>query len=102
MSPEFIVTLAQKYPWIITVLAAVGALRTIFKPAMSWLQSRVAATPDTADDARLERVQHSLWYAVLAWLLDYTASIKIGPQVPGMTLPIATETNPDNSGADRP
>lgn len=72
---------AAQYPWVVAIFAAMGLLRTVAKPVMSWLHARAAATVDTADDAKLERVEASWWYRALAWLLNYTASIPFGPQV---------------------
>lgn len=72
---------AAQYPWLLAIFSAIGILRTVAKPVMSWLHARAAATADTADDAKLERVEASWWFKVIAWLLDYTASIKVGPQI---------------------
>lgn len=72
--------IAAKYPVIVTILSLIGALRTVFKPLVSWYESRVAETTDTADDARLAAWKTSWWFRILAWGLDFGASIKVGPR----------------------
>lgn len=72
--------IAAKYPILITILTVIGALRTVFKPLVSWYEARVAATADEADDVRLAAWKTSWWFKLIAWGLDFTASIKVGPQ----------------------
>lgn len=72
--------LVVQHPWLSMALLVIGGLRTLFKPLVSWLEARAAATPDTADDERLKKAEASWWFRALAWALDFTASIKVGPQ----------------------
>jgi hypothetical protein len=55
----------------------IGILRTIFKPAMALLEAFVLATPGTTDDEKLKTFKASQVYRVLAWLVDYLASVKL-------------------------
>lgn len=82
VAQPFIVTAAQKWSWLITVLAAVGALRLVFKPIMSGVELYVKSTPQASDDEALARVQHSAAFRAFAWLVDYLGSIKVGPRAP--------------------
>ena len=70
---------ARDHPWIVTALLVIGALRAVFKPVMSLLRLRAAATPDTSDDARLTRFESSPIARLLTWSLDFFASIKVAP-----------------------
>lgn len=72
--------LVVKYPWLSMAFLVIGLLRTLFKPLVSWLEARAAATPDPTDDEKLRAAEASWWFRALAWLLDFTASIKVGPQ----------------------
>jgi hypothetical protein len=76
MEADFI-ALVAKYPQAIMVFTAVGVLRAIFKPIMVVLENYVKATPSADDDVWLEKLKVSKPYKVVAWLLDYTASIKL-------------------------
>lgn len=80
VAQPLIVDLAQQHPWLISALAVIASLRLVFKPIMSALALYVRSTPSTADDALLDRVEHSRAYRIAAWLLDYLGSIKVGPQ----------------------
>lgn len=77
---SFLAPLVTQHPWIATVLLLVGVLRSVFKPIVTVLEQRAAATADTADDERLKKAEASWWFRALAWLLDFGASIKVGPQ----------------------
>lgn len=77
---SFITGFAGSHPWLVTALVVVGGLRLLFKPAVTAYEAYVKSTPDGADDARLAAVEASAVYKWVAWLLDYAASIKVGPQ----------------------
>lgn len=77
---SFLSPLVTQHPWIASVLLLVGVLRSVFKPIVTLLEQRAAATADTADDERLKKAEASWWFRALAWLLDFGASIKVGPQ----------------------
>lgn len=72
--------LISKYPAVSTVIFAIGALRLVMKPVMSALRSYVdyTATPD--DNAKLDAVEASKIYTTVCYVLDWIASVKIGPQ----------------------
>jgi hypothetical protein len=76
----FIVTFAQSHPVVLTILAAIASLRLVFKPLMSAIEAFVKSSPSTDDDAVLENVEHSKAFKVLAYLLDWLGSVKVGPQ----------------------
>lgn len=80
VAQPFIVTFVQKYPWLITVLAAMGTLRLVFKPLVSAVEMYVKSTPGSGDDEWVAKAQHSAAFKAFAWLLDYLGSIKVGPQ----------------------
>lgn len=74
-----LVKLATEHPWVALVLTGVGMLRLVFKPVMAFLHERVQSSPDKADDERLAKTEASWWFRALAFVLDYTASIKLPP-----------------------
>ena len=63
--------LATQYPLLTTILMLVGAVRAILKPLFSALE----ANASTAATAR--RIEESTWFRIVAWLLDYTVSVKV-------------------------
>lgn len=69
--------MTEKYPWAMTLVSFMGVMRLIFKPLFTFLVAVVKATPSEADDRWLETVQTSKAYNVIAFLLDYLASIKL-------------------------
>jgi hypothetical protein len=79
--PDFatglIQSLAAQHPWLTTVVAVIGFLRIIFKPLIAAAHSFVAATDTDEDDRSLEVIERSPAFKVFAFLLDYTASIKL-------------------------
>jgi len=86
----FIVSFAEKYPWLVTALAVIATLRLIFKPVMSGIEAIVKATPSTTDDEFVAKAEASRAFKIFAWGLDYLGSIKVGPQFtakPGETAP---------------
>lgn len=80
IAQPFIVSLAVQFPWILTVLAVVGGLRFFFKPIMSLIEAYVRSTPQQSDDAVFDQVSHSRAFKIVAWCLDFFASVKVGPQ----------------------
>ncbi|MFA5263211.1 MAG: DUF935 family protein [Opitutaceae bacterium] len=64
---SFIVGLAQKFPWLLTVVSAIGALRFFFKPLMTLIEKWVKSTPSTADDAMLLEDYQAGRMADLQW-----------------------------------
>ncbi|MES2697500.1 MAG: hypothetical protein V4773_28800 [Verrucomicrobiota bacterium] len=82
VAQPFIVSFAESHPWVLTLLAVIATLRLVFKPLMSAVHVYVQSTAGESDDAFLDKVEHSRAYKILAWLLDYFGSIKVGPQKP--------------------
>ena len=70
-------TLAGKHGWVTCLLAAMGALRLIFKPIMMALENYVANTPSDTDDQKLAKFEASPIYRGLSHLLDYVGSVKL-------------------------
>lgn len=69
---------------VLTFITLMGALRLLAKPISGWLQGLftklvlfVQGTPQTDDDAWVERILSSKVYRVLAFLVDWGASIKL-------------------------
>lgn len=68
----------------VSLFAIMGALRVVFKlvsgklqTMMTALVNRVRETEDTSDDHLVDRIVHSTWYRVVAFLVDYFASVKL-------------------------
>jgi hypothetical protein len=80
IATPFIVALALKAPWVITILAVMGGLRFFFKPILSLVEAYVKSTPQTTDDEYFDKVEHSRAFKIVAWALDFFASVKVGPQ----------------------
>ncbi len=69
--------LVSSHPAVASVLMGIGVLRAIFKPLMTVLDKYVESTPSAKDDEKLAKFYSSKAYKVVAWILDYTASIKL-------------------------
>lgn len=75
-------SIVTQYPWLATVLIVIGAFRVVAKPLMSLAHSFAAYTTTTKDDAIVAKVEASWAWRAFCWLLDWTASVKIGTQRP--------------------
>ena len=75
-------SIVTQYPWLATVLIVIGACRVVAKPLMSLAHTFAAYTPTTKDDAIVAKVEASWAWRAFCWLLDWTASVKIGTQRP--------------------
>lgn len=73
----YLLLLVQKFPVALSVVAVMGVLRTVFKPLMTFLQALADATPTPVDNQLLASAEASKPYKVLAFILDYLASLKI-------------------------
>jgi hypothetical protein len=98
LARPLVVQVVENHPWVASLLILIGSLRLLFKPIMSLVRSRIAATPTTEDDAQLQRVMSSWWYQALAWTLDFVASIKIAPPI---QQPASRSTAPSMEGVVR-
>lgn len=74
---QIIIDLVTKYPKIVSILAAIGTLRLVFKPVMVALSQIVVSTETKKDDELLAKVEKSKIYKAFVFALDYIASIKI-------------------------
>jgi len=74
---EYVLALAAQYPQAAAVLMVIGLLRAVFKPLQLVVDAYVQATPDGTDDSKWAEIKESKWFKAIAWLLDYTASIKL-------------------------
>ena len=72
-----ILELAQKYPGLLSAFAVMGVLRAIFKPMMVMLEAYASSTESKKDDEWLAKFKAGKFYAGLAFVLDYAASIKL-------------------------
>lgn len=71
-----------KFGWAVQALAVIGTLRVIFKPTVAWLHSIADATATDRDNQILAKIEASKIYTTLAFVLDWLASIKVGPSKP--------------------
>lgn len=74
---ELILPLVKQYPIASSALLAMGALRTIFKPICVAVQHYVDQTESLKDNERWTKIQQSKAFKVVAFVLDYAASIKL-------------------------
>ncbi len=73
---EILASLVANYPFVMSVVAIVGALRLVIKPIMALLHAVAAQTPTKADDEALAKLTQSKLYAGFLFVLDWLASIK--------------------------
>lgn len=76
--------LQDKLPWLAALTTVMGILRLIAKPLSALVQSfftklllYVQGTPETDDDAWVERILASKWYRAFAFVVDWVLSIKL-------------------------
>jgi hypothetical protein len=62
---------------VVQLVAIVGVLRLVFKPVMSLVQTIISLTPSVQDDALLTKILNHWAYKGFAYILDWTASIKL-------------------------
>ena len=74
---DFIVSLATKYPYLMTVLSAMGALRLILKPTFSYVHQLLGAVNATKLDAQVTILEKSVAVTWLYYILDWIASVKL-------------------------
>lgn len=79
--------LTGKYGWLVSVISAIGSIRIVFKPLMSWIESRVANDPNKS--AALRTFEGGPVFSLISFLLDYTASVKLKAVVTHATVPAA-------------
>jgi len=69
-------SLAAKYPWLTSVVAAIGVFRLLAKLVCMWLDRRAAETPGDDDDLLIARLERSTAVRVLDFFLDLGLSVK--------------------------
>ena len=74
---QTILDLATQYPWILTVLAAIGILRVAFKPLCAIAQAVVDVTVTTKDNEVWAKIRGHWAFKGFEKILDLVASIKI-------------------------
>ena len=74
---ELIVSLAGKYPIVITIVSVIGVLRLVFKPLFTFLHAVVDAVPGDADNKLLDGFEKGKAYQVAKFVLDLFASVKL-------------------------
>lgn len=74
---QFVIDMLLQSPSLTGALVIMGLLRAVFKPIFSVAEAYVKETKDPSDDAKLAKIMESKPYKIVAWLLDYTASIKV-------------------------
>lgn len=77
----WLVTLAQKEPWVTTVLALMGALRLLLKPIFAALHAFALTTGNERVEAMAARIAGSRGLRIFAFVLDWVASVKLVPPV---------------------
>lgn len=73
---KLVLELAVKYPWLVSVLTLIGALRVINKPLFYMLNEYTKYSSAQWDNELLNKIEQSKVYKAFCWLLDLTASIK--------------------------
>lgn len=74
--------LVQNYPGVTGYLLAASILRQIFKPTFTLFKYLADKTETNKDDQVLAKVQDSIPYKVVSYVLDHTASIKLSVMMP--------------------
>jgi len=74
---QLVIEFVLQYPAAASALLTMSILRAVFKPLQGVVDRYVEATPDPDDDSRWAKIKESKPYQAFAWLVDYTASIKL-------------------------
>ena len=80
VAAPFIAGLVAKYPWIMTLLAVMGAFRAVAKPIFS--AAEVGLGPDSSLAKKLRIAESGPIYKSMVWLLDFFFSVKAHVVVP--------------------
>lgn len=72
-----IIAIATKYPVALTIIAVIGTLRVINKPAFALARAYTQSTESKSDDEFLDQVEQSKVYKTISFVLDWTASVKL-------------------------
>lgn len=74
---DYVQAYALSHPWAIAVIVFLQAARVVFKPLCAAAQTYVDNTVDKSDDEILVAVQRHWAFKALAFVLDWSLSIKI-------------------------
>ena len=74
---DLILETLNQYPIFRDFVLLMGTLRFIFKPLVTFVDRFVHYTPWKSDDAKWQAVKGTRGYSILAFLIDYFASVKI-------------------------
>jgi hypothetical protein len=72
-----IAALAQKAPWVMAGLSAMGFFAAVVPPLQAAVDKWVKATPSQSDDAAVAKVESSKGYQLLLKILGYVTQIKL-------------------------
>lgn len=73
--------------WTVKAITLIGLLRTFFKPACALVEKFIQSQGSNTDIIRLQKVESSLWFKAIAFLLDYSTSIKLSSLKPAEVPP---------------
>jgi hypothetical protein len=71
-----IIDFGQNYPIILSIVVIMGGARLIFKPVISGIRAYVTWTKTKSDDIILDKIEKSIPFKVLEYLLDWAFSVK--------------------------
>ena len=74
---DLILSLLNEFPWFRDFVLLMGTLRFVFKPLVTFTERFVKATPWKSDDEQWAKIKRTRGYGIVAFLVDYFASIKI-------------------------
>lgn len=74
---NFIVDLATKYPWVVTVVAIIGTLRLLVKPVIAAAHSYAESTNSPKAEALIEKIENSKLLSTVFFVLDWFGSVKV-------------------------
>lgn len=74
---QLIMDLSAKFPFVMSALALMGAVRLLNKPIFAFLHAFVEVTPTEKDNQILGKVEESKFYKGLCFVLDYLFSVKL-------------------------
>jgi hypothetical protein len=86
-----IIQLAQTHPWILSLLALIGALRFVIKPLMTAARFFAAQTSTTKDEEFIDKVERSYLYTLFLFAVDWLTSIKVPAKSKSTALNTATK-----------
>ena len=72
-----LITLFGDSTLLIKAILLIGTLRTIIKPIVTLVNNYVESSPSKSDNVKWEKVKASKMYKAFAFILDWTASIKL-------------------------